>query len=567
MILFNPKTQKYDHLDPLSRQMMEKTIAYFENRGKKKLKEDYHNNVWYEDFLEFIKENKIFATLLTPEKYAKDLPEARWDTARICDFNEILGFYNLSHWYTWQVSILGLGPIWMSKNESIKNKTADMLKQGDVFAFGLSEKQHGADLYSSDMALTPLGKGNYVADGGKYYIGNANKAGIVSTFAKNTETGEYVFFAANPEHENYDLIQNVVEWEGYVAEYALNGYPVTEDDILSTGSEAWDSALNTINVGKFNLGWGAIGICTHAFYEGLNHAANRNLYGKWVTDFPHIRQMFMDAYTRLAAMKLFAQRASDYFRSASGDDRRYLLYNPMVKMKVPTQGETVINLLWDIIAARGFEKDVYFEMASRDIRSLPKLEGTVHVNMALIIKFMANYFFNPGQFPEIGKRLDPLCDKFLFDQGPTKGLGKIQFHDFNIAYNSIDLPNVNIFKSQIKILQDMLLNASPDKQQAGNMNFLLYLGELFTLVAYGQLIIEKYHMEKFETDLLEQIFDFMIRDFNEYALQLYSKPDTSEKQMAFCLDMIKKPVNDKDRFKRLWENHIMVLKDAYEMNP
>lgn len=566
-MLFNPKTQRYDHLDPVSRDIMEKTIRYFETRGKKKLKDDYHNRIWYDEFISFLKEHHIFATLLTPKAFSEGLAQARWDTARICDFNEILGFYNLSHWYTWQVSILGLGPIWMSKNQALKEKTARMLKEGHIFAFGLSEKQHGADLYSSDMALTPISDGKYVADGGKYYIGNANKAGIVSTFGKNSETGEYVFFAADPRHENFDLVQNVVDWEGYVAEYALSGYPVSETDIMAIGPEAWDNALNTINVGKFNLGWAAIGICTHAFYEGLNHASNRNLYGKWVTDFPHIRQMFVDAYTRLAAMKLFAQRASDYFRSASPEDRRYLLYNPMVKMKVPTQGETVINLIWDVIAAKGFEKDTYFEMAATDIRSLPKLEGTVHVNMALIIKFMANYFFNPGSFPDIKKRLDPVCDEFLFRQGPTKGLGKIQFHDYHLAYNSVDLPNVNIFKTQIEALKNMLLKAAPDRDQAANMDFLLYLGEMFTLVAYGQLIIEKYHMDGFGADLLEQIFDFMIRDFSEYALKLYSKPDTTMTQMDLCLGMIKKPVIDKDRFDRIFTHHVMALKDAYEMNP
>ena len=466
MNLLNPKTDNFDHLDTESKAIMKKTIEFFESRGKKQLKSDYHERIWYGDFIEFLKENQIFATLLTPLKYANKNPNARWDTRRICDFNEILGFYNLSYWYTWQVSILGLGPIWMSSNEEIKHKTAQLLKDGDIFAFGLSEKTHGADLYSSDMSLTPLGEGQYVADGGKYYIGNANKAGIVSTFGKNSETGEYVFFAVNPEHDNYDLVQNVVEWESYVAEYALNGYPITQKDILSTGQDAWDSALNTVNVGKFNLGWAAIGICTHAFYEGLNHAGNRNLYGKWVTDFPHIKQIFVDAYTRLVAMKLFSLRAADYFRSASKDDRRYMLYNPMVKMKVPSQGELVINLIWDVIAAKGFEKDAFFEMAATDIRALPKLEGTVHVNMALIIKFMANYFFNPGEFPEIDKRDDAVCDEFLFNQGPTRGLGKIQFHDFNIAYNSIDLPNVNIFKEQIAILQEMLLKATPDKRSA-----------------------------------------------------------------------------------------------------
>ena len=567
MILLNPKQEAFNHLDEKSREIMLKTIEYFESRGKNRLKQDRNNCIWYEDFLSFLKDNKIFSNLLTPSKYSKGDPDARWDTFRNCDFNEVLGFYNLSHWYTWQVTILGLGPIWMSKNESIKKKTADLLKKGGIFAFGLSEKTHGADLYSSEMSITPLGGGKYVADGGKYYIGNANKAGFVSTFAKNSETDEYTFFVADPEHENYDLVQNVVDWESYVAEYALNGYPLTDDEILSSGQEAWDSALNTINVGKFNLGWAAIGICTHAFYEGINHASNRNLYGKYVTDFPHIKQMFVEAYSRLVAMKLFSQRATDYMRTASENDRRYLLYNPMVKMKVPTQGETVINLIWDVIAAKGFEKDTYFEMAAVDIRALPKLEGTVHVNMALIIKFMSNYFFNPGEFDTISKQDSAVCDEFLFNQGATKGLGKIQFHDANIAYNSIDTPNVNIFKEQIKTLKEMLINATPDKSQAKNMDFLLYLGEMFTLVAYGQLIIEKQNMEDFGIDLLEQIFNFMIRDFSEYALKLYSKADTTAKQMEYCLKIVKKPVTDTESFNKFWNNHIFKLKDVYEMNP
>lgn len=332
-MLLNPQTEKYEHLDGRSREIMLKTIAFFEQKGKQKLKEEYHGQVWYADFIEFLKENKIFSTLLTPSQYAQDDPDARWDTFRNCDFNEMLAFYGLPYWYAWQVTILGLGPIWMGKNEAVKQKAAKQLQEGGIFASGLSEKAHGADLYSSEMSLTDLGEGRYVADGGKYYIGNGNEASMVSTFAKDSETDEYVFFVVDSQHENYECIQNVVAWQGYVAEYALNGYPITEGDILTKGRDAWDSALNTINVGKFNLGWGSIGICTHAFCEAITHAAHRNLYGKWVTDFPHIRQYFVDAYASLTAMKMFASRAGGYMRSATSEDRRYLLYNSMVKIE------------------------------------------------------------------------------------------------------------------------------------------------------------------------------------------------------------------------------------------
>lgn len=107
------------------------------------------------------------------------------------------------------------------------------------------------------------------------------------------------------------------------------------------------------------------------------------------------------------------------------------------------------------------------------------------------------------------------------------------------------------------------MNATPTAEQAQNIDFLLSLGELFTLVAYGQLILEKYKMEN---DLMEQIFDFMVRDFSKFALQIYSKPDSTEKQMDLCMKMVKKPFTDKARFQRFWENHVFALKDTYEMN-
>ncbi len=564
MILLNPKRHVREYPDSQSREIMLKTIAFFESRGKKRLKHDDHERIWYADFLEFVKKEKIFATLMTPSSYGS--PDSRWDTWRICEFNEILGFYGLNYWYTWQVSMLGLGPIWMGQNEEVKKKTAKLLQDGGIFAFGLSEKEHGADLYSSEMRLEKQENGQFLANGRKYYIGNANKASLVSTFGKIANTDDYVFFVVDSQHKNYECVKNTVNSQNYVAEYALHNYPITEVDILTQGRAAWDSSLNTINICKFNLGWASIGICTHSFYEAINHASKRNLFDHYVTDFPHVKQLFVDAYSRLVAMKLFALRAADYMRSASSEDRRYLLYNPMVKMKVTTQGEEVINHLWDVIAAKGFEKDMYFEIAARDIRALPKLEGTVHVNMALIIKFMQNYFFKPAKLPSIPKRDDPKNDEFLFHQGQTKGLGKIRFHDYRIAYNSVNLPNVEVFKKQIKILKGLLVLARPSKDQTQDFDFLLILGELFTLVAYGQLIIENSKIYKIDDDLLDQIFDFMVRDFSKFALQLYSKTSSTRIQMFLSSRMIQKPIGNPKRFEKIWTEQVYALREKYTMN-
>jgi len=565
MHLLNPKQFAQTYPDKETKEVMLKTIDFFEGMGLAKTKADYESRRWYTEFLAFNKKEQIFATMLTPKGYGKK--SARWDTSRITDFAEILGFYGLTYWYCFQVSALGVGPIFLGSNEALKKKTAELLKQGEIFAFGLSEKEHGADIYSSEMKLIPQEDGNYIARGEKYYIGNGNKAALVSTFGKVDGTDDYVFFAVDSQHEKYECIKNVINNQDYVANYRLNDYPISKDDISEIGHKAWDDSLNTINVMKFNLGFASIGICTHAYHETIDHAANRRLFDHYVTDFVHIKQLFVDSYTRLTAMRLFAHRARDYMRSAGENDRRYLLFNPMVKMKVTTQGEEVMNNLWDVMAAKGFEKDLYFENAVIDIRALPKLEGTVHVNMALIVKFMANYFFKPAKYDDVPVRRDGVNDDFLFNQGITKGLGKTRFHDYNLAYDKCKLPNVSIFKKQIGIFKKMLMVARPNKQQIKDIDFLLIVGELFTLVAYGQLILESWDKNEIDDDLIDQIFDFMVRDFSKYALQLYSKTSSTRVQQVFCQVMISKPKRDTRRFERILNEFAYAKKDAYVMNP
>ena len=65
-MLLNPKRLARSYPDARSREVMQKTVDFFEQKGKRKLKEDDIGHVWYADFLEFVKRERVFATLLTP---------------------------------------------------------------------------------------------------------------------------------------------------------------------------------------------------------------------------------------------------------------------------------------------------------------------------------------------------------------------------------------------------------------------------------------------------------------------------------------------------------------------
>jgi len=567
--LIQPKNYKTLMADEGSKAIMDKTIAFFEGMGKERLLDDYNKKVWYREFIDFLGKEQIFAKLLTPKEYADGDPDCRWDTARNSEYSELLAFYGLGYWYCFQVTILGLGPIWMSDNETAKKKAAKLLKEGAIFAFGLSERTHGADIYSTETTLTPKGDGTYVANGEKYYIGNGNEAEMVSTLGKVKDgSDDYTFFVTNYRHKAYELKKNVISHQEYVSNFALHDYPITDEDILSRGPHAWDSALNTVNIGKFNIGPASLGVAEHCFYEAITHASNRILYGMKVTDMPHVRKNFMDAWLRLVGMKLYQRRSTDYFRNSSENDRRYLLYNPTSKMKVTLQAEEVINLLWDVIAAKGFEKDTYFHMAASDVRGPSKLEGTVHVNIQLIRKFMKNYFFSPTDYPVVDPDFSLKDDLFLFNQGPTKGLGKVQFHDYKPIFDEFKhLSNVETFITQIDIFKELLEKAGPDKMQDMDPTFSLPLGEMFSIVVYGQLILEQARYENLDPDILNQIFDFMVRDFALFALQIYGNHSTSDEQRTFCAMIMQiKPVTEPAQYNKVWETYVMSLNGEYAMN-
>ncbi|MFS0691527.1 acyl-CoA dehydrogenase family protein [Streptomyces nitrosporeus] len=566
-LLFHPHTYDPAHFDPETRRLLRATVDWFEDRGRRRLTEDYRTRAWLGDFLGFAAKERLFATFLTPAS-AATREDQRWDTARIAALNEILGFYGLDYWYAWQVTILGLGPVWQSGNAAARERAAALLADGEVFAFGLSERAHGADIYSTDMLLEPDGNGGFTASGSKYYIGNGNAAGLVSVFGRRTDTegpDGYVFFAADSRHPAYHLVKNVVDSSKYVSEFRLDAYPVGPEDILHTGRAAFDAALNTVNVGKFNLCTASIGICEHAMYEAVTHAHHRVLYGRPVTAFPHVRRELTDAYVRLAGMKLFSDRAVDYFRSAGPDDRRYLLFNPMTKMKVTTEGEKVIDLMWDVIAAKGFEKDTYFAQAAVEIRSLPKLEGTVHVNLALILKFLRSHLLEPVGYEPVPARADAADDAFLFRQGPARGLGSVRFHDWRPAFDAYaGVPNVARFREQADALCDFVRTAAPDEEQSRDLDLLLSVGQLFALVVHGQLILEQARATDLDEDVLDELFAVLVRDFSAHAVELHGKDSATGEQQTWALGAVRRPVADAARSARVWAR-VEALAGAYEM--
>ena len=173
---------------------------------------------------------------------------------------------------------------------------------------------------------------------------------------------------------------------------------------------------------------------------------------------------------------------------------------------------------------------------------------------------------NHKNYEEVPRQDQAGNDTFLFNQGPARGLGRVRFHDWKPAFEKYKLPNINIFVEQIKLFNLLGTKAMPSVEQQNDMDFMLSgIGQIFSLIVYAHLIIENAPIYNIDDATLDQIFDFLVRDFSTYALNLYNKSGINTQQMEYCIQIIKKPNVDQERFSRVWKI-VHSLKDAYQMN-
>jgi len=122
-----------------------------------------------------------------------------------------------------------------------------------------------------------------------------------------------------------------------------------------------------------------------------------------------------------------------------------------------------------------------------------------------------------------------------------------------------------MFAEQVEVFRELLATAPPEATQQKDIDFLLAGGELFALVVYAQLILENARLYGVEPALVDQIFVVFVRDVSRYAVELLLRRASSPQQMEFARRMIRRPVDDAERYGRVWREMVLPLKDGYEM--
>lgn len=528
-------------------------FAFFQDKGLAALKDEDRREQWCEDWIAYQAAHRLYSQLLSPTPGSSQA--GGFDLLRYARFIELIAYFSPAHGYSLQVTFLGLFPILMGDNASLKSEALESLDNGGLFALGVSEKHHGSDLLGNEFRVSHNGDTCLHANGAKHYIGNANSADIISILARVEDSRSAgrrnrmrpILFvlrpAEAPGYRKPRKIRTLGIRAAFVGSFEVQDHPVPPADFIAEGRSAWEAVLGTVTLGKFFLGFGSVGICEHAFAEAAAHLTQRILYGKPVIAMPHIRSLIAQAFARLCAMKLYVYRALDYVHAASAADQRYLLFCAVQKAKVSVEGTKVMALLSECIGAKGFEADTYFEMALRDAQLIPGLEGSTHINLGLTAQFIARYFTQPVADLATPEPIDAMPNGARENpwliEAPSASIPTIGFPHFQKSYEPLmDVPNVRLFVRQIEGFARFLTGNRLQRALASGTEITLALGQCQATIAYAQLIAENCVRVGIAREMVSLIFHSLVSDMSVSALALASSPLQGAEDKAALSPMI-----------------------------
>jgi hypothetical protein len=120
--------QPADSADPyLNHPPIRKLVQFFEAKTLAVIKHEDQREQWYDDWLAYQAEHRLYASVLSPGQYST--LGFHFDLLRYSRFLEVFAYFSPAHGYSAQVTFLGLFAILMGSNGALKQEAVAALER------------------------------------------------------------------------------------------------------------------------------------------------------------------------------------------------------------------------------------------------------------------------------------------------------------------------------------------------------------------------------------------------------------------------------------------------------
>ena len=288
------------------------------------------------------------------------------------------------------VQKLGALPILLAGSDEQKDRYFPRFASGEwLVAFALTEAAAGSDVASNRMRAARNGD-EYVLNGSKRFITHGSVANVVTVFALTDPAagGRKGMSAFIVETDSPGFAAPRVEHK-----MGIRGSPTAEltfDDVrvpaanrIGEEGEGFKIALETLDRSRLSIAAQAVGIAQGAVDASVSYAADRQQFGKSITEFQGIQFMLADM-----ASQTEAARQLTYAAAARVDARARDLPYWTSSAKL-IAGDTAMRVTTDavqVLGGYGYITEYPVERMMRDAKITQLYEGTQQIQRLIVAR-------------------------------------------------------------------------------------------------------------------------------------------------------------------------------------
>ena len=309
---------------------------------------------------------------------------AKLDVRALCLCRETLAQVAPLADFAFAMQGLGAGPIVLFGSDVLKDRYLPGVRDGErIAAFALTEPEAGSDITAMRTTATRDGQG-WRLDGTKTFISNAGIAHHYVVFARidggeGKGYGAFVVDADNPGLAVTERITTIAPHP--LGTVALNDCKVFDDAVVGPPGKGLRVALGTLDVFRSTVAAAALGFARRAFGEAVTFAAEREVFGKKLSEHQLTRAKVAEMALAIDASALLVYRAA-WTRDVMAD--RVTREAAMAKLHATENAQRVIDDAVQLLGGRGVVAGSVVERLYREIRALRIYEGTTEIQKLVI---------------------------------------------------------------------------------------------------------------------------------------------------------------------------------------
>ncbi len=276
-------------------------------------------------------------------------------------------------------------PILLSGTEEQKVEHCNLLNEGGLAAFALTEPNAGSD--AGGVATTAVKDGdNYILNGTKAFITNAGVADTFLIFANTRKSGgirgltAFIVPKGTPGFKVGKKEDKMGIRPSNTCELILQDVVIPAKNRVGREGEGFRIAMTTLDSARPFVGAVSVGLAQAALDVSVKYAKERKQFGQPIASFQMIQAMVADMAIKVETARLLVQKVCwmrDQGMNFTKEAAMAKCYAADVAMQVTTDAV-------QIMGGYGYSREYPVEKMMRDAKIMQIYEGTNQIQRLVI---------------------------------------------------------------------------------------------------------------------------------------------------------------------------------------